>query len=45
VSLQATVLPSNGDFDSPEMGRFVDSITFNAVRAPEDAMELPPMLK
>lgn len=45
VSLQATVLPPNGDYDSPEMGRFVDSVTFNVVRAAEDAIELPPPLK
>jgi len=42
VSLQATVLPANGDYDSPEMARFIDSITFFTVRAPEDAIELPP---
>jgi hypothetical protein len=41
VSLQATVLPANGDFDTPEMGRFVDSITFYPVRAADDAIELP----
>jgi hypothetical protein len=41
VSLQATVLPANGDYDSPEMGRFVDSITFATVEAPQDAIELP----
>jgi len=41
VSLQATVLPANGDYDSPEMGRFVDSITFFAEHAPDDAIELP----
>jgi hypothetical protein len=41
VSLQATVLPANGDFDTPEMGRFVDSITFYTVRAADDAIELP----
>jgi hypothetical protein len=40
VSLQATVLPANGDFDTPEMGRFVDSITFYPVRAADDAIEL-----
>ena len=45
VSLQATVLPSNGDYDSPEMGRFVDSIAFNPVRAADDAIELPPPSK
>ena len=42
VMLQATVLPANGDFDTPEMGRFVDSITFYTVRAADDAIELPP---
>jgi hypothetical protein len=41
VTLQATVLPANGDYDTPEMGRFVDSITFFTVRAPDDAIELP----
>jgi hypothetical protein len=41
VSLQATVLPANGDYDTPEMARFVDSITFFTVRAPDDAIELP----
>jgi hypothetical protein len=41
ISLQATVLPANGDYESPEMGRFVDSLTFMRVRAPEDAIELP----
>ena len=41
VTLQATVLPANGDYDTPEMARFVDSITFFAVRADDDAIELP----
>jgi hypothetical protein len=41
ISLQATVLPANGDYDTPEMGRFVDSITFFTVRAEDDAIELP----
>jgi hypothetical protein len=41
VSLQATVLPGNGDYNTPEMARFVDSITFFTVRAPDDAIELP----
>jgi hypothetical protein len=41
VTLQATVLPGNGDYNTPEMGRFVDSITFFTVRAPDDAIELP----
>jgi hypothetical protein len=42
ISLQATVLPANGDYDSPEMGRFIDSLTFFTVRAADDAIELPP---
>jgi len=41
ISLQATVLPANGDYNTPEMGRFVDSITFFTVRAEDDAIELP----
>jgi len=41
ISLQATVLPANGDYDTPEMGRFVDSIAFFTVRAEDDAIELP----
>jgi hypothetical protein len=41
ISLQATILPANGDYDSPETARFVDSIAFFTVRAPDDAIELP----
>jgi hypothetical protein len=41
VALEATVLPANGDYDTPEMGRFVDSLTFYTVRAADDAIELP----
>jgi hypothetical protein len=41
ISLQATVLPANGDYGTPLLGRFVDSITFFTVRAPDDAIELP----
>jgi hypothetical protein len=41
ISLQATVLPANGDYDTPELGRFVDSIAFFMVRAEDDAIELP----
>jgi hypothetical protein len=36
------VLPANGDYETPEMGRFIDSITFFTVRAADDAIELPP---
>src|SRR6266700_1655018 len=41
ISLQATVLPANGDYNTPELGRFVDSVSFFTVRAPDDAIELP----
>jgi len=41
ISLQATVLPANGDYDTPDLGRFVESITFFTVHAPDDAIELP----
>ena len=41
ISLQATVLPANGDYDTPELARFVDSISFFTVRAPDGAIELP----
>jgi hypothetical protein len=42
VSLQATVLPANGDYETPETGRFIDSVTFYTVRAADEAIELPP---
>src|SRR4029453_5439346 len=42
ISLQATVLPANGDYETPETGRFIDSITFYTVRADDDAIEVPP---
>ena len=42
VSLQATVLPANGDYETSETGRFIDSITFSTVRAADDAIEVPP---
>jgi len=42
VSLQATVLPANGDYETPETGRFIDSITFYTVRAADEAIEVPP---
>ena len=39
ISLQATV-PSGGDYDSPELARFVDSITFFPERAADEDKEL-----
>ena len=41
ISLIATVLPANGDYDTPEAARFIDSISFFTVRAPDNAIELP----
>ena len=41
ISLEATVLPANGNYDSPDPGRFVDSILFVVSRADKNAIELP----
>lgn len=38
--LEATVLPANGDYATPDAGRFIDSITFNLDRAEKSATEL-----
>ena len=40
ISLEATVLPANGDFDSPDPGLFVDSIAFVLSRTEPGAIEL-----
>jgi hypothetical protein len=40
ISLQASV-PASGDVDSPELARFVDSITFYPERAADEDKELP----
>jgi hypothetical protein len=40
ISLQVTVLPANGDYGTPDMGRFVDSIAFRPDRAEKDSTEL-----
>jgi hypothetical protein len=39
-TLEATVLPANGDYATPDTGRFIDSLTFNLGRANKDATEL-----
>src|SRR5438874_10848537 len=39
-SFEATVLPANGDYGTPDAGRFVDSVTFNLARADKSATEL-----
>jgi hypothetical protein len=40
IELQVTVLPANGDYGSPDMGRFVDSIAFGPGREQEGATDL-----
>jgi hypothetical protein len=39
-ALEATVLPANGDYATPDAGRFIDSITFNLDRADKSSAEL-----
>jgi hypothetical protein len=41
ISLEATVLPANGNYESPDPGRFVDSIVFALSRADKNAVVLP----
>jgi hypothetical protein len=38
--MEATVLPANGDYATPDAGRFIDSVTFNLDRADKSATEL-----
>ena len=40
ITLEATVLPANGDYATPDAGRFIDSVTFNLDRAEKGATEL-----
>jgi hypothetical protein len=40
LAFEATVLPANGDFASPDPGRFVDSIAFVLSRTEPGAVEL-----
>jgi hypothetical protein len=40
IHLEATVLPANGDYETPDMGRFIDSVAFYEGRAEADAREL-----
>lgn len=40
ITLEATVLPANGDYESPEPGRFIDSVVFVLSRTGEGAIEL-----
>jgi hypothetical protein len=41
ISLEATVLPGNGNYESPDPGRFVDSIVFLLSRTDKNAVVLP----
>jgi hypothetical protein len=41
ISLEATVLPANGNYDSPDPARFIDSIVFMLSRADKNAVVLP----
>ena len=40
IQLESLVLPANGDYASPDPGRFIDSIAFNPTRAGAGAVEL-----
>jgi len=39
--LEATVLPANGDFTTPDAGRFLDSLAFDLTHTEPGASELP----
>ena len=39
--LEATVLPANGDFTTPDAGRFLDSLAFDLTHTQPGAAELP----
>jgi hypothetical protein len=41
ITLEATVLPANGDYTSPDPSRFIDSVAFVLSRTQEGATELP----
>jgi len=40
IQLQVTVLPANGDYASPDLGRFVDSLAFVEARIDPGAIEM-----
>ena len=40
IEMQVTVLPANGDYGSPDLGRFVDSLAFGEDRIGSDAIEV-----
>ena len=40
IQLEVTVLPANGDYASPDLGRFIDSIAFNSGSSDPGKIEL-----
>jgi len=40
IEMQVTVLPANGDYGSPDLGRFVDSLAFVEARIDTGAIEV-----
>lgn len=40
IAMQVTVLPANGDYASPDLGRFVDSLAFEESRIDPGAIEM-----
>jgi hypothetical protein len=40
IQLEVTVLPANGDYASPDLGRFIDSIAFNSGSSDPGKVEL-----
>ena len=40
IQVQATVLPANGDFATPDMPRFIESVAFLVRHIPRDATDL-----
>ena len=40
IELEVTVLPANGDYASPDLGRFIDSIAFNSGSGDPGRIEL-----
>ena len=40
IVLESTILPANGDYASPDPGRFIDSVVFQLQRTQQGATEL-----
>jgi hypothetical protein len=41
IQLQGTVLPANGDYRTPELGRFIDSLAFDRAEPGASELALP----